>query len=169
MGGSQAFKGRNDIISVIVPDSVTAIEYATFIGCDNLTSITIPFIGIVASDKTTDRYFCQIFGAGGGGGFSSQNVPDTLKTVVITSETVIPERAFHDCDGITKIIIPKGVTKIWSWAFEWCDNLEQLIYSGTIEEFITITKGNYWNEILFLDSKYITEVVCSDGILKIDH
>jgi hypothetical protein len=52
---NDAFKNNTDIVSVIIPDSVTSIGMRTFYGCTNLASVSIPdsvtSIGAYAFDE----------------------------------------------------------------------------------------------------------------------
>lgn len=92
-----------------------------FEGCENLTSIVIPdsvtLIGISA--------------------FSSCY---NLKKIVMGSGvSTIGESAFYNCLALKEITISENITKIDTGAFEKVDNLVDVYYSGTPEQ---------WNEII---------------------
>ena len=74
----------------------------------------------------------------------------------------IGARAFFDCEGLTAILLPSGVTKIQERAFAGCDSLNKFEFSGTMLQWGNIEKGNRWNE-----GSPFTEIVCSDGIVKL--
>ena len=80
-----AFYGRNDIISVVIPDSVTSIGSSAFRGCTGLTSITIPDSVTSIGDKAF--YVCTC-----------------LESVTIgNGVTSIGKSAFKGCDGLTSV------------------------------------------------------------------
>lgn len=66
--------------------------------------------------------------------------------------------AFAYCDSLTNVTIPDSVTSIGSGAFEGCYSLTSITFNGTVEEWIAIKKGEYWNSAV-----PATKVVCSDG------
>ena len=59
--------------------------------------------------------------------------------------SVIPEDAFWCCSALTSVVIPSSVTKISENAFLGCDGLTQIFYKGTAEEWLLIQtdSGNY--------------------------
>ena len=92
-----------------------------FEGCENLTSIVIPdsvtLIGISA--------------------FSSCY---NLKKIVMGSGvSTIGESAFYNCLALKEITISENITKIDTGVFEKVDNLADVYYNGTPEQ---------WNEII---------------------
>ena len=66
---------------------------------------------------------------------------------------VIGERAFYDCEILTSIIIPEGVTYIGEYAFCDCDNLRKIVIPKTLKE---ISYG------AFSGYDYLSEVHISD-------
>ena len=118
----------------IIPDTVTSIGTGAFKGCNAITDITLPFVGNkIDSSKT----FGYIFGAGGSGsktsgdGSTYQNgnhyyIPQSIRKVTITMQTVIPYNAFYNCDLIEEINIPSNATSIVSYAFYECNALSRL-------------------------------------------
>jgi len=92
--GDQAFMGCNSLTSITIPDSVTNIGVYAFMSCSSLTSITIPdsvtYIGYQAF------YDCS--------SLTSITIPEGV--------TSIGENAFRECGGLTSITIPDSVTSI---------------------------------------------------------
>lgn len=75
------------------------------------------------------------------------------------SVTIIGERAFAYCSSLTSITIPNSVTKIRNWAFAQCSSLISITFEGTMEEWNSITKYDYWKT----DHVPATYVQCTDG------
>ena len=125
---SEAFKGREDLISINIPKGVTRIGESAFEDCINLTSITIP-------DSVTEIDDDAINGC-----TSLENItfPDSLKCIssgllyccknlknitIPNSITSIGEAAFGECTSLTSIKIPNSVTRIEKAAFAECTSL----------------------------------------------
>ena len=142
---------------VVIPSSVeyngttynvTAINELTFLGCGNLTSITIP-------NSITDIYGSAFYGCSG---LTSINVAsgnthyssadgvlynisqDTLiaypgaKTSlnILSSTTTISYGAVAGCNNLTSITIPNNITSILSEAFVGCRNLTSITIPSSI-------------------------------------
>ena len=112
------------VSNIIVPDCVTSIEKGVFSDCNNLKSITIPFVG-ATKNGTRNTHFGYIFGASSSSANSS-SVPTSLREVVITSGTSIDYYAFNGCSSLTSIEIPSGVTSIGREAFDGCSSLTSI-------------------------------------------
>lgn len=111
------------VTSVEIPNSVTSISKSAFKGCNNLISITLPFIG-GSIDGSATECFGYIFGASQ----YSENgtyVPDTLKSVKVNQGN-IAEYAFSNCSNIETIVFFDFVTTIGNKALYACDNLQNL-------------------------------------------
>ena len=116
--GAYAFQNISQITSVVVPDSVTSIGQQAFRGCAALTTITVPFIGNSANSTSSNGYFSYIFG--------SSSVPSTLKNIVITTDTTIPEYAFQNLSYVESITVSSNLKSISSRAFSGCTNLKRI-------------------------------------------
>ena len=133
--------------SVEIPNDVTNIGSAAFVGCTGLTTITIPN-GVTLID------YASFFGCTG---LTSIEIPNSV--------TEIEVWAFYGCTGLTSIVIPNSVTRLYQ-AFYGCTGLVSL----------TIGKGVHISDIQQLlndctglmsinvdkDNKYCASV---DGVL----
>lgn len=109
--------------------------YAAFMGCANLSEITLPFVGM---DNTASYNQNQVFGyifgyntTAGDDRVMQYNgyyyyIPKTLKSVTITSEKVIGKNAFINCDMLESITIQGDVESIGDYAFYSCSNLKSI-------------------------------------------
>ncbi len=120
------------IEEVVVPDSVTFIDFAAFRGVKALTRLTVPFIGS-RSDQLT--YMGYVFGStfeyeetqdSENTAYTSLKVtnpadlPATLKSITVNKTyPEIPDGAFAYCTGLEEVNFPAGsaVTSIGKYAF----------------------------------------------------
>ena len=108
--GKSAFSNCTKLTGITIPENVIRIDDGAFNGCSNLESITLPSV--------ENNHFIRAI-------FDSQ-VPQSLKTVVITGGTSIPSDAFSGCSGLTSIDIPESVTSIGWYAFSGCSGLTSI-------------------------------------------
>lgn len=123
--GDLSFADCKGLMNLVIPKSVVSIGKDAFAGCNNLENI------IVANDNA--RY-------SGAGNCLIDLTTKTLlrgcKNSVIPdngSVAVIGDRAFADCNGLTNIVIPKGVTAIESGAFNGCSFLTSIIIPDSVK------------------------------------
>lgn len=130
------YKGNGGDVSI--PNTVTAIGYNAFIGCEALTGIIIPDsvteIGNNAFDSCTGLTSLTIPGSVtnmGDGVFSGC----TGLTNVIINEgfTNIANYTFNRCLSLKSISIPDSVTNIGEWAFYDCSSLASIIVPGSVK------------------------------------
>ena len=127
-----AFSGCSNLTSVTIGNSVTSIGSSAFNGCRGLTKITLPFVGDKPHTPTdTDQYlFGYIFGTSSytGGTRTKQGgiyyyIPTSLKEVVITGSSHIPEMAFYYCSGLTEVTFMSATPPTFgSYAFYETNN-----------------------------------------------
>ncbi|MDY4145232.1 MAG: leucine-rich repeat protein [Bacilli bacterium] len=110
-----SFKNTSQIKIVEIPETVRIIEQGAFSECNLVEKITLPSIG----DGKNNTHLGCIFD-------SSNNVPSSLKEVIVTVQTCIPERAFENCDMIERITLPNTVVSIGKYAFRYCHELKRL-------------------------------------------
>ncbi|MCI7494108.1 MAG: leucine-rich repeat protein [Ruminococcus sp.] len=153
--GEGAFSYCDNLTNVIIPESVTSIGNSAFDVCMNLTSITIPE-SVTNIEDDAFRYcmnLTEIMVASNNPSYTSEDgilfdkSMGTLlecpagKSGVYTipiGVTNIGDRAFQYCENLENIIIPDSVTSIGEYTFSNCDNLTDIYYNGTETE---------WNQI----------------------
>lgn len=123
--GRYVFENCTSLKEVVIPDSVTRMEYA-FEGCTSLEKLTVPFVGeyknIADYTETTRSNFGYFFdGSSYNGG-----VPESLKTVTVTSATELHDEAFKDSKHIEKIELPATLTDMGKRTFMGCTALESI-------------------------------------------
>ena len=75
-----------------------------------------------------------------------QNNVNLTSIVIPDTVTSIGNYAFNGCHGLTSIVIPDSVTSIGEYAFYYCQNLSIVTYTGTEEQWDSISIGgnNKW-------------------------
>ncbi len=119
-----AFDRCSGLTSITIPDTVTSIGERAFYRCNNLTTLTIPFLG-ATKDGTENTHFGYIFGAESYS-YHDDSVPTSLKTVVVTGGSSIPDYAFCNCIGLTSVTLPDSITSIGEYAFFGCNSLTDI-------------------------------------------
>ena len=124
--GADAFYNCCLLEEVVVPENVEEIGESAFFGCDSLESITLPFIG-TSDDIEDETLFSYIFGV------SSYWVPETLKNVTITNESIVIDNAFSGCEYIKSITINGNAKIIGNSAFSGCYALKNVTIPDSVE------------------------------------
>ncbi|NMA33360.1 MAG: leucine-rich repeat domain-containing protein [Clostridiaceae bacterium] len=112
---SGAFLRNNEIIKVIIPDSVTMIGIFAFYECSALESVEIP-------DSVT--YI---------GDFAFAFCPNLSSVAIPGSAKWIGNSAFFKCTGLTNVTIGEGVQYIALHAFRGCTSLTDLSLPDSLE------------------------------------
>jgi len=141
--GYDSFRWSEGIEKIVMPDTVTEIEYYAFNECANLKTIVF--------SKNL-----KVIGESAFGGCSAIKeilLPESLEEIGC--------EAFYNCNGLSEVVFPDGIKIIAERAFGWCDSLKNVKYPETAEV----------DENAFKDSYYITdpenhyrERVTEDGI-----
>ena len=91
-----------EIKDLVIPNSLTAINFSAFWGCSGLSSVTIP--NSVTTIGQYAFYECS--------GLTSITIPNSV--------TTIRDYAFYG-SGLNSVTIPNSVTSIGAYAFDGCD------------------------------------------------
>lgn len=145
--GSRAFSGRNELVTVVVPDSVVTIQSQAFKDCAGLESILL----------SNNLQNIQGYAFENCVSLESVNLPGSLE--------VLKEGAFQNCVGLVDVFIPAALqdtgymgSRAYPGAFNGCANLK----SVTFEEGMTRIP-NY----LFWKCTGLEEVTIPDTITEI--
>ena len=135
--GQDAFMGCNSLTSITIPNSVTSIGFDAFSGCGALTSVTIP--------NSVKKIEMQAFS--NCSSLTSIELPNSITSIEnatfyycssLTSVTVgenvtsIGGSAFYNCNSLTSITIPNSVTSIGRRAFSGCAGLTSITIGDSV-------------------------------------
>lgn len=112
--GESAFLNTT-IISVEIPDSVTAIGDNAFSGCEDLKEVIVP----ASVEKVGENVFYGCI---------------SLDRVVWESDAGIPSGAFRDCIGLTELELSKQLPSIAEEAFKGCEALTSFAVPAATKE-----------------------------------
>ena len=137
--GGAAFEGCKSLTSINIPNSVTSIVDYAFNGCSGLTSINIP------NGVTSIAY--EAFS--GCSSLTSIEIPNRV--------TSIGGGAFWGCTSLESITLPNSVTSIGAYAFDDCGSLTDVYYSGTKEQWNSISIASYNDSLTSATIHYNSE------------
>lgn len=148
--GDNAFADCQELTGIVFPNNVKYIGTGVCSGCLRLEHFVLPkdleYIGedvleccdslksihIPASLIEVPDFFCDRLQ-----GLSTAFLEDGLQ--------VIGYSAFSRCYSLWKVEIPASIRKIEKDAFSQCENLNQIVYKGTYEDWLKIEKSEAWN------------------------
>jgi len=172
----------SSITSILVRSSVTAIGEGAFSGCDNVTNVTLPFVGKNRTATDVEGTFGYIFG------YWKELITKTVNSGTATlysSETSTSEftqdYTIGQDEKYNKTEYVNGIGSYYSgaWKNPWytcCDGNHKGHY-GQIQKYefkvpeklttVTITDANKIETAAFNNCKNITKIILNDGISSI--
>lgn len=152
--GDNAFNNCNNIISIIIPNSVSSIGAGAFAYCSSLTTATIPD-GIPYIGDNTYAYCSSL---------TTIAIPDSITNIGVG--------AFRGCTSLREMKIPAAVTNIGQNAFTNCSNLTDdsghdgspgFKFLGSVGQWKLINRGANWHA-----DTPATQIQCSSGKCGLD-
>ena len=150
--GPYAFSWCSSLKTVVFSNNLSLIDSETFNGCSELEEINIPdSVSYISSAafSGTKYYNTQSNWTDGvlylGNHIIAANKSAVSGRCVIREGTrSISNFTFIRCVNLTEVVFPLSLKKIGESAFMFCDNLEHVLYCGTVDQrrSITIEKNN---------------------------
>lgn len=133
-----AFDDCKNVLSLVIPNSVTEVEPNALIGLRNLQKLTAPAVALGCVSKiqkidtlvVTSGETIAENAVSGWDYLKSVTLPDTLKTIEYSG--------FAHCELLEQISLPEGLTSIGANAFYNCASIEQFNLPDSVESI-----GNY--------------------------
>lgn len=133
----EAFKGRRQLKSIILPKTLEIVGKESFRGCSNLREIVIP-------EKTVRI------------GESSFRDCISMKKLKIENSCIkIGERSFENCSSLEEVELPIGLTEIYGGVFNSCKSLKKI----NLPEKLTILGESAFSDCVLLESIEIPSTV----------
>jgi len=108
-----AWRGFSPLVSIKLPNNLTAFNQRAFFNCTALTDITIPNTVTIIGRCTF--YHCH-----------------ALKSIIIpNSVKIVSDSALMECNGLTDLTIVSSDTYFNKKAFFWCKNLKTITCLGS--------------------------------------
>lgn len=147
-----------DILSVVIPDSVTVIGRNAFYNRSELTTLgsdnefgdpSTVFNGCGSLDTITVDRDNPVFSSEGNALIeiaTHKLIRGTNNTVIPDSVTTIGSRAFSDVNIMTELVIPVSVTKIERYIISWrSTSITTIRYLGTEAQWNAVDKESSWD------------------------
>lgn len=149
--GDEAFL-NNNVVNVVMPDSVVSVDGSIFSQCTGLESITLSLNLTYISGGMFDgcRSLKEITIPEGVEEISGSAFfwCDSMENVKLPSTlTKIGGRAFGRCEALKDISIPASVTSIGESAFSNCHSLTDVYYGGSEQEWNMALGENVFESI----------------------
>ena len=137
------FRGCTSLESLTIPKNVAEIGGDLILNCTNLTELKVDPENSVYDSRDNCNAVIET---------ASNTLLLGCKTSSIPSGvTKIGGAAFYQCKGLTSVTMPDGVTEIGNWAFRECSDLESVtlpasittIYYGAFGECPSLTDVYY--------------------------
>lgn len=154
-----AFDDCKNVLSLVIPDSVTEVEPNALIGLRNLQKLTAPAVALSSVSKiqkidtliVTSGETIAENAVSGWDYLKSVTLPDTLKTIEYSG--------FAHCELLEQISLPEGLTSIGAYAFNNCASIEQFNLPDSVESI-----GNYaFGKCVSLETVSLSESLATLG------
>ena len=137
--GKMAFKGRADLESIVIPDTVKEIGEGAFQGCTKLKSVeglgAITYIGnYVFSNCESLEIFVIPNTVEGIGDYTFSDCLSLQTIVIPNSVKKMGQYVFNECSGLAKVVLSSPITQINAGMFYGCNNLREIVIPNSVIE-----------------------------------
>ncbi len=147
--GANAFLGCTEITSVTVPEGVEEIGNKAFYNCRNLVTLKLPetVAAIGREAFSLCKKLSDITLPSGKceikqGAFTGC---DVLKKVKLPRVTTDLTEMFYGCDRLETVILPESLSKIGQFAFYYCTSLKTIVIPENVD---TISPDAFYDSAL---------------------
>jgi len=126
------FTECQDLLSVVIPNTVKEIAEIAFLKCENLVSVTIPnSVERIGNEAFVWCFSLSSVTMGNGvkdiGSYAFKWCQNLRSITLPPSIETIGNGAFFGCQSLTSVTIPASVQNIYHEAFTACANLREII------------------------------------------
>lgn len=192
--GHSPFWENENIKSLVVSEGIAAIGNSVFERCSNMASASLPntleSIGeraffMYSQGGLTSLTIPASVTTLGEKAFVDQNItsvvmPETLTTLGtyifmgctrLTTARVecseVPGFCFVQCSSLRSLTFSRNVQKIGSHMVNYCSNLTEIIYEGSLTDWARIQKMQNWDGNQGSTTEgYLHKVICLDGYME---
>lgn len=162
--GLYAFFECENLISVIIPNSVISIGSNAFTYCVGLNSVTIPnsvaLIGDHAFEECSNLISVALPNSITSIGKYAFSQCSSLTSITIpNSVNAIGIYAFWNCESLNSVTIPSSLTYISSWTFCGCSSITSIIIPSNI---------NGLGEGVFSECSSLASIIVESGNTHLD-
>ncbi len=143
-----AFFQCGGITELTLPDNLTTIGKYAFYKCSSLKTLNAPLLG-----KSLGYYF-----GAEDTGLNGTYIPENLTTLQFTKGTAVPDNYLINCDKITSVSLPSGITSLGSYGFSGCKALADINLPDSVTSL-----GTY----AFCNCTSLTKIAIPAGVKKI--
>ena len=149
-----AFSCCSSLTSVIIPNSVTAIDTGAFTNSSLYNDPSNWIDNVLYIDS------CLIK--------AKENITETCE--ILSGTRLVASDAFYNCSSLFSVTIPNSVTNIGYSAFTDCSSLTSVYYTGSIADWCNIDFASNpvkYARNLYINGNLLTDIIIPDEIKEI--
>ena len=177
--GDYAFENTGNLTSASLPKSLVSVGNSAFMYAQNYSGPVYGLTSLHIPDGVTTLKRKAFMSAA----ITEVTIPASVTTVGdlvfadcshLTTARVegkaVGDTMFSRCSSLHSVTLANKVKSIGKSAFVYCDSLTEITYEGTLEEWQSISKGDYWDGRALVGdgASTLVRVQCLNGYMKYD-